>query len=97
MLDSRFSGGADAGEKATFSLTHGEARREKWVYVHLRKVVSAPSGPSLHVFLSIYVRRSRSTYFVGGSTQTVQPCRLPFGKPSLDDKLPLSGGADADE
>ena len=47
MLNERVSGGAGAGEKATFSLTHGEARREKWGYVHLRKVVSASSGPSL--------------------------------------------------
>ena len=101
VLDSRFSDGADAGEKATFSLTYGEARRkilghshlrkvvsvslweailvclrimrrrcklrrenyvslihdeirrEKSVYVHLRKVVSAPSGPSLHTKLSL--------------------------------------------
>ena len=54
VLDESFSGGAGAGEKATFSLTYGKARQEKWVYVHLRKVVSAPSGPSLDdgLFLS---------------------------------------------
>ena len=50
MLDSRFSGGAGAGEKATFSLTYGEARREDLVYVYLRKVVSAPLGPSLDAY-----------------------------------------------
>ena len=53
MLDSRFSGGADAGEKATFSLTYGEARREKWVYGHLRKVVSASLWEAILVCLPL--------------------------------------------
>ena len=44
-----------------------------------------------------YGRRSGLTDFVDGTTQTVRSCRLPFGKPSLDDELPLSGGADSDE
>ena len=32
---------------------YGEARRERWGHSHLRKIVSAPSGPSLHAFLSL--------------------------------------------
>ena len=80
MLDSRFSGGADAGEKATFSLTHGEARREKWVYVHLRKVVSAPFG-AIPACFPFYGRRSGLTDFVDGTTQTMRPCRPLWGHP----------------
>ena len=32
---------------------YGEARRERWGHSHLRKIVSAPSEPSLHAFLSL--------------------------------------------
>ena len=53
MLDEKFSGGADAGEKATFSLTYDKARQKVLGHLHWRKVVSAPFGAIL-AYLPLY-------------------------------------------
>ena len=70
VLDSRFSGGAGAGEKATFSLTYGKARREKFGHSHRRKVVSASLWEVILVCLCIMRRRCRRRRVNGECTQT---------------------------
>ena len=65
-----------------FSHTRQSQAGDSWSFA-LEESRVGPSG-AIPACFSFYVRRSRPTYFVDGSTQTVQSCRLSFRKPSLD-------------
>ena len=65
-----------------FSHTRQSQAGDSWSFA-LEESRVGPSG-AIPACFSFYVRRSGPTYFVDGSTQTVQSCRLSFGKPSLD-------------
>ena len=87
VLDRKYTGGAQAGD---LRLSH--ARRSQTGEIGSFAFEKSCVGPfgTILACLSFYVRRSRPTYFVDGSTQTVWPCRHPFGKPSLADELFIS-------